>query len=119
MPKVLIIDDELDQSRMAAAIFEKLNWQCLCLKDGVGALDVMAKERPDLVLLDICMPHLDGRELLIQKAVRSKLAGIRVFFYTSLEEREIDPVVLSAADGYLKKPLLLKQVRELIDTLGL
>jgi DNA-binding response OmpR family regulator len=58
--KVLVVDDEADVRRFLTAVLEKHGYEALTAEDGTQALEVARKERPDLVILDLQMPHETG-----------------------------------------------------------
>ena len=64
MPKLLIVDDELDVREFAASFFRKRKIEAVIAGDGQQALDLFEKEKPDLILLDIKMEGMDGIEVL-------------------------------------------------------
>ncbi len=59
-PKILIVDDSKTIRRTAEALLEQSGYRVLCAADGFQALALIAEERPDLILLDVMMPRLDG-----------------------------------------------------------
>ena len=58
--RILIVDDDLTIRKFVRANLEARDYETLMAADGAEALQVMEKELPDLVLLDIMMPHMDG-----------------------------------------------------------
>ena len=65
MPKkILVVDDEEHQRRLYAQEFEADGYEVVEAANGREALDMAASERPDIVILDICMPGMDGIEAL-------------------------------------------------------
>ncbi len=76
--RVLIVDDDPDQIEVLAAFAEQRGWAVLSARDGPEALVVAAAELPDLVLLDITMPKLDGRDVLSELRRHPRTAGLAV-----------------------------------------
>ncbi len=76
MPKILIVDDEADVVRLLQFRFEKEGFDIISAGDGQTALALVEEEMPDLVVLDIMMPLMDGMEVLRQ--IRSRRATSRV-----------------------------------------
>ncbi len=64
MPAILIIDDDADFSAIARAHFTKLGYKVELAKDGKAGLSLAAVMKPDLILLDIMMPEMNGIEVL-------------------------------------------------------
>jgi DNA-binding response OmpR family regulator len=66
MPKVLIVDDEADVVRLLQFRFDKEGFETVTAGDGQTALSMVENDNPDLVILDIMMPLMDGMEVLRQ-----------------------------------------------------
>jgi len=73
MPKILIVDDEADVIRLLQFRLEKEGFDIISAGDGQTALTLVEQETPDLVILDIMMPLMDGMEVLRQ--IRSRRRG--------------------------------------------
>ena len=87
---ILIVDDSPTICRLVAATLERHNYQVVAAKDGLEALAKLNEIRPDLILLDIMMPHLDGYQLC--KIIRG-----------NQETKHIPVVMLSGKDGFFNK----------------
>lgn len=83
MPKVLIVDDEADVVRLLQFRFEKEGFETITATDGQTALSAVESETPDLVLLDIMMPLMDGMEVLRQIRSRRRTSKIPVIMLTA------------------------------------
>lgn len=70
---ILIVDDDTDVVAIARATLEHSGWLVIGLCDSREALDVAAREKPCLVLVDLMMPHLDGEEFVVE--LRKRLAN--------------------------------------------
>ncbi len=66
MPKILVIDDDAYIRMVLRFRLEKENWQVLTANDGAHGLEVAAQENPDLIVLDLAMPEIDGIQVLDQ-----------------------------------------------------
>ncbi|NOX38461.1 MAG: type II/IV secretion system protein [Calditrichaeota bacterium] len=105
-PRVLLVEDDRVMRMMIRKQIEtRKEWEVLEAEDGREALDLVKKKRPDVIVLDIMMPRMDGFEFL--KIIRSDLAysTIPVIILTAMEgsENEIKGFELGA-DDYLVKP---------------
>ncbi len=102
MEKILVVDDDPHIRDVVCFALRRAGYQPLTAGDGLAALDVAARERPALVILDILMPELDGTEVC--KRLR-KGSDVPVIFLTSKDE-EIDRIVglELGADDYVVKP---------------
>lgn len=76
MPKIMVVDDEPDVVRLVEFILQKEGFEVVTSSDGRTALDMLEPEKPDLVILDIMMPLMDGMEVLRQ--IRSHRTTSRV-----------------------------------------
>ena len=65
-PKILVVDDEPDVVSFLERILKADGFDVVTAYDGIGALDLMASEKPDLVLLDVMMPMISGYEVCEQ-----------------------------------------------------
>lgn len=101
-PKILVIDDEAGIRNLVSAYLEKENYQVTTAFDGPGGLQAAREIRPDVIILDIMLPGLDGIELL--RELR-KESDVYVIMLTARAE-EVDKIVglRVGADDYLTKP---------------
>src|SRR5829696_8180330 len=118
--RVLIVDDDPAIRRVVSALLDLDEYGLLEAADGQAALEVVKVERPDLVILDLTMPRLDG--LRACQALRSdpELAGTRVLVLTGRDQPDDRAAARDAgADAYLVKPFsslaLLDAVKRLTD----
>jgi sigma-B regulation protein RsbU (phosphoserine phosphatase) len=103
--KILIVDDQEENCAVLQRRLEKEGHTCISVHDGETALDRLATEPFDLVLLDIMMPGIDGREVLRRIKSDEKLRHLPVIMISALDQ--IDSVVECiqlGAEDYLSKP---------------
>jgi two-component system phosphate regulon response regulator PhoB len=114
MPKeqILITEDDKHISKLVKYNLEKAGYDCTVADDGEEALGILAKERPDLIILDIMLPKMDGFELCRAIKQDVKLKNIPIIMLTAKGE-EVDRIVglELGADDYVVKPF---SPRELI-----
>jgi len=84
--KVLIIDDEAELREMLSIAFASQNYKIFTAKDGEEGLKLAASKKPDIIILDIKMPRLNGYEFLNQLRKTDKISAIPVVVLTSLTE---------------------------------
>jgi DNA-binding response OmpR family regulator len=119
--KILVVDDDLELLRLIAFALRQSGYMVLEAQDGPQALAVFERERPDLVVLDVNLPRLNGFEVL--KKIRSISEGLPVMMLTvrTGEEDQVRGLDLGA-DDYLGKPFsprtLLARVRALLRRAG-
>lgn len=102
---ILVAEDHLPLLRDLSFILEIAGFDVVSASDGREALDLMKRQRPDLVLTDIDMPNLNGYDLLRQMRADKKLASIPCVFMSGNDDYEhlMTALDLGAAD-YLPKP---------------
>ncbi|MDD5432515.1 MAG: response regulator [Candidatus Omnitrophica bacterium] len=84
--KILVVDDERDFVDIVKLRLESENFEVITAYDGAQALDRVAKDHPDAVLLDIMMPNLDGLSVL--KRIRKQDKNLPVFMLTAFSNDE-------------------------------
>jgi len=117
--KILVVDDEAVLVETIAYNLEQAGYQVLTAADGGSALEAARRETPDLVILDIMLPEMDGLEVCRQLRREHTTATIPIMMLTAKGD-EIDKVVglEVGADDYVTKPFgrreLLARVRALL-----
>ncbi len=117
--KILVVDDEAVLVETIAYNLEQAGYQVVTASDGISALEATHKEAPDLIILDIMLPGMDGLEICRQLRREGDTATIPIIMLTAKGE-EIDKVVglEVGADDYVTKPFgrreLLARVRALL-----
>jgi len=88
-PKILVVDDEPDMVVFLCTWLEDNGYTASSAKDGEQALQSILKQRPDLVLMDLNMPHHSGIQLYRELQDRESLRMIPVIFVTGLTQYQI------------------------------
>ena len=113
--KILIIDDTPANLQLLGSILEQ-DYLVQVATSGERGLQLAQKSHPDLILLDIMMPVMDGFEVCRQLKLNSKLASIPVIFITALIDNSTEEKCLAlGAVDFLTKPLNIKLARLRID----
>jgi DNA-binding response OmpR family regulator len=113
---ILVVDDEPKVARLARDYLERNGFRVLTAGDGQSALTIARREKPDLVILDLMLPHIDGREVC---RILRRESDVPIIMLTALSE-EIDQVtgLEIGADDYITKPFsvrtLVARVRALL-----
>lgn len=103
--KIAIIDDERDLVDTITSLLEARGFQIVKAYSGKSGLDLVHTENPDLVILDIMMPDLDGRDVLIKLKNDPSTKTIPVIMLTARKEDfERDYGMEIGADDYISKP---------------
>ncbi|MBF2001620.1 MAG: diguanylate cyclase [Synechococcales cyanobacterium M58_A2018_015] len=108
---LLIVDDHLDNLEVLATILRQGGYRVREAANGAAALDAIQVETPDLVLLDINMPHMSGYDVCAQIKADPKTAAIPVIFLSALSD--VDEKVKAFATGgadYITKPFQTSEV---------
>jgi len=113
---ILVVDDEPKVARLARDYLEKNGFRVLTAADGQSALTLARREKPDLIILDLMLPQIDGREVC---RILRRESDVPIIMLTALSE-EIDQVtgLEIGADDYITKPfsvrMLVARVRALL-----
>jgi len=113
-PQVLVIEDEEGIQELLEISFERAGYRVLTAADGVQAWQIFAKERPDLLVLDLNLPRLSGFRLL--ELVRSE-SDVPVLILTAYDFAEAEEVAQHKPDAFVKKPFRAKELIEIADQL--
>ncbi|MDD6810740.1 MAG: response regulator [Lachnospiraceae bacterium] len=121
---ILVVDDDISNLKMASHILSRENIRVSCLKSGEDAVNFLQGNRPDLVLLDIHMPGMNGFETIATIRENKETADIPVIFLTADDDSNTETRGLEAgAMDFIKKPfvpeVLLLRVRHTIDLIRL
>ncbi|HJZ10195.1 MAG TPA: response regulator [Trebonia sp.] len=117
-PLVLVVDDLPQNVRLLEAVLSPKGFRVATASSGEEALDVLSKEHPDLVLLDILMPGMDGYEVCRRIREDPQTAFLPVIMITASGGQEKIRAIESGADDFVDKPFdqaeLLARVRSLV-----
>ena len=120
MPKeILIVDDEPSIVVPIQFLMEQQGYNVLVAENGEDALDIIYKYKPDLILLDIMLPRIDGYEVCEIVRLDPRYRDIKIIFITAKgREVEIAKGLALGADAYITKPFsnteLVSKVKELL-----
>ena len=104
-PLILIVDDEPDNLEVLESRLKRRNYRVICADGGVKALKLLEEVEPDLILLDVMMPGMDGFETLTRMKEMKKGVFVPIIFLTSQDDKESRIKGLdSGADDYIAKP---------------
>ena len=115
-PRVLIVDDEPNIVLSLQFLLSREGYEIDIARDGESALEIAARRPPDLVVLDLMLPGLDGYEVCRRLRASPATAGTKIVVVTA-RAREAERVrgLEEGADAYVTKPF---STRELIATVG-
>lgn len=104
--KILIVDDEVETLRLVGLMLENKGYQIIAANNGQKAIDIAQREIPDLIILDIMMPGIDGYTVIRQLRQNPVTDQIPIIIFTA--KTEMDDKILGlelGADSYLTKPI--------------
>ena len=109
MPKILIVDDEIDIAKSIQYVVQQEGFVAIIAQDGIQALNLYQDAKPDLILLDVMMPGLDGFEVC--RKIRATDTKTPILMLTA-KSSEIDTVVglELGANDYIAKPVRLREI---------
>ncbi|MGA1790943.1 MAG: response regulator [bacterium] len=125
--KILVVDDDPDIQIALTTILEAKNYEILTASDGIEGLAKVKKEKPDLVILDLLMPNMDG--FAVCKELKdprwSKYSDIPILILSSVREEpsrrryELETGMELGVNDYVEKPIdpkiLLERVERLLN----
>lgn len=117
MKKVLIVDDALDSRLLLRNMLKHHDVNILEANDGNEGWKTIVRERPDLVLLDLYMPHKDGFEIIEDMA--KEWIGVPIVVVSGdTQQSTIDCCLNSGARAFLKKPVNMNELNDAIKVMG-
>jgi len=115
-PLALIIEDDFDLSTIFAAALKASGFETEIVRDGRAAVQRLATVTPDVVVLDLHLPHVAGTDILDQIRADVRLAEIRVIVTTA--DARMAEMLHDQADLVLVKPISFGQLRDLAGRLS-
>jgi CheY-like chemotaxis protein len=117
-PLVLVADDNEDILGLVRAVLERSGYEVVSVSDGAQALASVEKRQPDLAVLDITMPEIDGLEVLRRLRADTRTRGLPVVLLSAqAQEADVDRGFATGASAYLKKPFSPRELTERIGDL--
>lgn len=118
--KIMVVDDEESLVELVSAILERENYEVIKAADGQQCLDKLKSVRPDLILLDMMMPGMSGREVCEKIRKNPKTKSLKVAFLTvaKFSETGKDILVRMNVLDYITKPFdnddLVRRVKKIV-----
>jgi DNA-binding response OmpR family regulator len=111
--RLLVVDDEVDVCDFVRSFFRERNFEVFVSCDGRTAVDIVKDKHPDIILLDMLMPVMNGMEAL--KEIRKMNNDVKIIIVTAVED---DEIVAEARNygiiEYMTKPLILEQLEKIV-----
>lgn len=116
MKKILIADDEHKILMSLEYSFRKICYEVFIARDGTEVLELLKTFTPDVILLDIMMPNLDGYSTLEQIKTMEELTNTKVIFLSAkANPKDIEKGLQLGADAYVTKPYSIKKLIQQIE----
>jgi len=118
--KILVVDDEDKISRIVSRFLEKKGFDTCCAADGCEAMEILQRYEPDLMVLDIMMPRMDGYAVLTEIRKNPVTTALPVIILSALGIDEQDLEIRGLrADGIIRKPFsfsnLIAHINQLLE----
>lgn len=118
MKRILIVDDEPNIVMSLEYTFKKNNFEVFIARDGQEALDILKNQLPDIIILDVMMPMVDGYSTLEQIKKDERLDNCKVIFLSAKnKEKDIEKGLSLGANLYITKPFSVKKLVEKVHEL--
>jgi DNA-binding response OmpR family regulator len=112
-PRVLVADDEPAITALVAEMLRYAGFTVVEAHGGAEAVSLARAERPDLILLDVMMSDLDGRDACKVLKMDQSLREVPVILFSSADERDVHWSG-AGADGFLQKPFSIRALPDLV-----
>lgn len=120
-PLILLTDDDVQIQEIFSTRLKTAGFQVLQARNGEEGLKLARQEKPDLILLDVMMPVMDGAKMLVEMKNDPAIKDIHVIFLTALEDKpeDIKFAKESGAVDYINKdvdfPILLEKIKSILN----
>lgn len=116
--RILIVDDEPNIVMSLEYAFKKKDYEVFIARDGTEAIEIAKEQLPQVIILDIMMPKMDGYETLKQLKEYEKLAETKIIFLSAKSKiNDIEKGLSVGADDYITKPFSVKKLIEKVETI--
>ena len=114
--KILVVDDEPRSLKLAHAVLMSEGYDVSPANGARAALTMIREDKPDLILLDLVLPDMDGLALIRQIKSNPETHDIQIIAITAFPDRFTEAAVMEAgAEAYLVKPLNTRGISELVN----
>ncbi|MFQ5867571.1 MAG: PleD family two-component system response regulator [bacterium] len=111
MARILIVEDDLTTVQLIEFLLKKNNFEVLVAYNGVEALQISKEEKPDLILMDVMMPKMDGIEAIKKLQEDKNTQDIPIVILSALgQEMDVMRGLQAGASGYIVKPFSSKEL---------
>lgn len=117
-PVVLVADDDEDILSLLGLRLERAGYDVVTAKDGIDALEAVERRTPDVAIVDVMMPRMDGHELIRRLRARPETASIPILVLTAaVQDRIAEASAEAGADAHMRKPFSPRELVAQLDEL--
>lgn len=110
MAKILVVDDDARNLKLAVTVLQTVGHEVLSAWGGAKGIEVALAHAPDLILMDVQMPGMDGIRALRHLRAQPRTAALKVVALTALAIKgDAERLLAEGFDGYLEKPIRYKE----------
>ena len=123
MKKVLLVDDDVDFCEATKLLLDSKGYQVVLAHDGKEGLNKASAEKPDLVILDVMMPEMNGYDVCVVLKADAELKEIPVILLTAVDQHLFKTTYtnvmgcMTEADDYIAKPVGAEELVERVEDL--
>ena len=113
--RVLVVDDDVDMAKMLKVRIEAEGYEFMSVMDGEKMLEVLKIKKPDVILLDIMLPNMDGYSVLREMRKHEEYTNIPVIILSAKEKKKVgDLFIFEKIAFFIEKPFDIKDLLEKI-----
>ena len=114
--KILVVDDEEDVQIYLGNILKRNNYSVIIAANGSNGLDLAKKELPDLIILDVMLPDIEGGDVASKLSEDAVTRNIPIIFLTALMRKQEEEAIMKTGKHYiLAKPAMKEEIIALIN----
>ncbi len=116
--KILIVDDDIGIRMLLSKFLQRNGFETLVAEDGLEGVEIAKKNHPDLIILDVVMPRMDGLTAARLIKFYKPLSEVPIIFLTAKDaDKEIELAQEARAEVYITKPFDVRQVIDVVKEL--
>lgn len=113
--KILVVDDEEEILKHLVRVLERYNYEVISATKGKEALELATDQKPDLIILDIVLPDIDGGQVAFALSENPSTANIPVVFLTGMIKKDEEHTVKTTGNRFvIAKPVVIEELLEKI-----